>query len=147
MSATRRSFFLLANPGFPIRIFSSTPIGLTPGLVDRTEDNLKRNGHVTPQGAPFARFLPIDTLMRQTSSSVEALIEVLDLCEQALTAIRNVGERLIPEPLADKYRQSRQNTPVKFDRKFVLIHGGLSSQLSPLSALSKPLQAHLTEHS
>jgi hypothetical protein len=72
--------------------------------------------------------LPIHPRMRQASSSVEALIEILDLCEQALTSIRNAGERLIPEPLADKYRQSWQNTPVKFDRKLVLIRGGLSTR-------------------
>jgi hypothetical protein len=66
--------------------------------------------------------------MRQASSSVEALIEILDLCEQALTAIRNTGERLIPEQPADKYRQSWQNTRVKFDRNFVLIRGGLSTR-------------------
>jgi hypothetical protein len=71
--------------------------------------------------------------MRQASSSVEALIEVLDLCEQALTSIRNAGERLIPEPLADKYRQSRQNTRVKFERNFVLIPGGLTTNHSKRS--------------
>jgi len=69
--------------------------------------------------------------MRQASSSVEALIEILDLCEQALTAVRNCGERLIPEPLADKYRQSLQNTRVKLDRNFVLIRGGLASESNP----------------
>jgi len=69
--------------------------------------------------------------MRQASSSVEALIEILDLCEQALTSIRNAGERLIPEPLADKYRQSLHKTRVKFDRNFVLIRGGLSTRTNP----------------
>lgn len=64
--------------------------------------------------------------MRQASSSVEALIEILDLCEQALTSIRNAGERLIAEPLADKYRQSLHKTRV--DRNFVLIRGGLYTE-------------------
>jgi predicted component of type VI protein secretion system len=100
-------------------------------LIRETEDNLKRNRHVTPQGSRFARFLPIDALMRQASSSVEALIEILDLCEQALTAVHNCDERLIPEPLADKYRQSLQNTRVKLDRNFVLIRGGLASESNP----------------
>ena len=69
--------------------------------------------------------------MGQASSSVEALIELLDLCEQALTAIRSSGERLIPEPMADKYRQSWHNKRVKLDRNFILIRGGLASQSNP----------------
>jgi hypothetical protein len=69
--------------------------------------------------------------MGQASSSVEALIEILDLCEQALTAIRSCGERLIPEPMVDKYRQSWRITRVKLDRNFVLIRGGLDNQTSP----------------
>ena len=92
---------------------------------------IKLNHHITPQRHPFARFLPIDSLMGQASSSVEALIELLDLCEQALTAVRSCGERLIPEPMADKYRHSRHNTRVKLDRNFVLIRGGLASRNNP----------------
>lgn len=69
--------------------------------------------------------------MGQASSSFQALIEILDLCEQALTAIRSCGERLIPEPMTDKYRQSWRNTRVKLDRNFVLIHGGLGSKPNP----------------
>jgi hypothetical protein len=69
--------------------------------------------------------------MGQASSSVEALIELLDSCEQALTAIRSCGERLIPEPMADKYRQSWPNRRAKLDRNFVLVRGGLDSQTSP----------------
>jgi len=68
--------------------------------------------------------------MGQASSSVEALIEILDLCEQALTAIRTCGERLIAEPMADKYRQSWRTRRAKLDRNFVLIRGGLDSQAS-----------------
>ncbi len=72
--------------------------------------------------------------MALSNPCADALVEILNLCEQTLTALREHEERHITAPLADKYRHSRLQKRANIVRQFVLIQGGLSSEVRQSSA-------------
>lgn len=73
----------------------------------------------------FARFLPICPSMGRASTSADALIEILDLCEQTLTAVCQFDEASPQHWPSDKSSQSRQQMRANVARRLVLIQGGL----------------------
>ena len=72
--------------------------------------------------------------MALSSPCAEALVEILSLCEQTLTALREHEERHMTTPLADKYRHSGLQQRANIVRQFVLLQGGLSRELRQSSA-------------
>ena len=64
--------------------------------------------------------------MARSSTGTDALIEILNLCEQTLTALEP-DPFVKPDTLqADKASDSRQLPCAKVGRQFVLIRGGLA---------------------
>ena len=73
----------------------------------------------------LARFLPICPSMGRMNTSADALIEILDLCEQTLTAVCQRDEASAQLWPSDKSSQSRQQMCGNVTRRLVLIQGGL----------------------
>jgi hypothetical protein len=73
----------------------------------------------------LARLLPICPSMGRVSTSADALIEILDLCEQTLTAVCQRDEASAQLWPSDKSSQSRQQMCGNVTRRLVLIQGGL----------------------
>jgi hypothetical protein len=75
----------------------------------------------------FARFLPIDDIMRQSSSSPDLLLDIISLCEQTLMALNRADEQPSNRAGLDKpnhsWQRKRANIPA-----LVLIKGGLPSE-------------------
>jgi hypothetical protein len=71
-----------------------------------------------------ARLLPIWLDMSRTGTSGDALIEILDLCEQALAAFDAQEESQIPESRSDQLLLPAPQHPKKDRRGFTLIKGG-----------------------
>lgn len=76
----------------------------------------------------LARFLPYCEDMFRARSSADALLEILVLCEQTLTALRPIGDGAETSPSMDNFSQSRRGKNASTTRPFVLIQGGLSSR-------------------
>lgn len=76
----------------------------------------------------FARFLPIDSYMGRANTSADALIEILSLCEQTLTALKLPDDGPDYPPVMDKFSHTRQWKRANIASKFVLIRGGLYSR-------------------
>jgi len=66
--------------------------------------------------------------MGQSITCAEALIEILNLCEQTLTALGRHEEGLISTPPADKYRHPGRYKSANVVRRFVFIQGGLTNE-------------------
>jgi hypothetical protein len=73
-------------------------------------------------------FAYLSLAMAPSSTCAEALVEILNLCEQTLTALRKHEETHVATGPADKYRQSRLQKRANFAR-LVLIEGGLSNEI------------------
>jgi hypothetical protein len=71
--------------------------------------------------------------MGQSGTCAEALVDILSLCEQTLTALREPDDKRPTAALADKYRQLRPQKRANFVRQFVLIQGGLSREMQDSS--------------
>lgn len=71
-----------------------------------------------------ARLLPIWLDMSRTGTSGDALIEILDLCEQALAAFDAEDESQNPESRSDQLLLPAPQHSNKDRRGFVLIKGG-----------------------
>ena len=67
--------------------------------------------------------------MGRVSTSADALIEILDLCEQTLTIFCPHDDVLSNSRESDKTSQSRQPMRANVARRLVLIQGGLPGDL------------------
>jgi hypothetical protein len=67
--------------------------------------------------------------MGRVSTGADALIEILELCEQTLTAICLPEDVSVRHQAADKPSQSRQHMRANVARRFILIQGGLPGNL------------------
>jgi hypothetical protein len=67
--------------------------------------------------------------MGSAGTSADALIEILDLCEQTLTVLCPHDDVPSPSRASDKTSQSRQPMRANVARRLVLIQGGLPSDL------------------
>ena len=76
----------------------------------------------------LARFLPIPFNMGPSITCAEALVEILNLCEQTLTALGRHEEGSLSATPADKYCRTRHHKNTNIVRQFVLIQGGLASE-------------------
>ena len=68
--------------------------------------------------------MPAMVIMARSSTSADALIEILNLCEQTLTALEPDARANPNTPQADKAGDSKQ----LHGRQFVLIRGGLAKE-------------------
>jgi hypothetical protein len=66
--------------------------------------------------------------MGPSITCAEALVEILSLCEQTLTALRRRPVQLGLNPSADKYRRIRRHGDANIGRQMVLLQGGLGKQ-------------------
>jgi hypothetical protein len=64
--------------------------------------------------------------MSRGSTGTDALVEILDLCEQTLTAVEVYDGESPSYRFSDKTSQSRQQTRANGARRFLLIQGGLA---------------------
>ncbi len=67
--------------------------------------------------------------MSRGSTGTDALVEILDLCEQTLTAVEVYDDKSPSYRFSDKTSQSRQQTRANVVRRLILIQGGLSVSL------------------
>jgi len=74
----------------------------------------------------FARFLPVSKGMGKAGTSAEALIEILNLCEQTLTALNADYADSARSHKLDQDRLHERRRRSKFVRRLFLIRGGLS---------------------
>lgn len=65
--------------------------------------------------------------MARVNTGADALIEILDLCEQALTTLCPGEDHPSNRPASDKTSQARQQMHTNVARRLVLIQGGLPS--------------------
>jgi hypothetical protein len=89
-----------------------------------------------PNWPSLAQFLPIFVRMGPSITCAEALVEILNLCEQTLTALRRRPVQLGLNPSADKYRRIRRHRDANIGHRLVLLHGGLGK---PAPASRKPI--------
>ena len=80
------------------------------------------------RSSSFARFLPMNLPMGSFGKGAESLVEVLNLCDQALAALDLRAEAVEPQPRSDKLRLLAERRRAKFSRRFKLILGGLHSR-------------------
>jgi hypothetical protein len=66
--------------------------------------------------------------MFRANTSADVLIEILNLCEQTLTALSPHGEGTESAPSMDNFSKSRRGKSAISARPFALIQGGLSSR-------------------
>jgi hypothetical protein len=66
--------------------------------------------------------------MGSSISCAEALVEILNLCEQTLTALRTRRAQLGSAGSTDKYRRIRRQRDTNVDHRLILLQGGLGKQ-------------------
>ena len=76
----------------------------------------------------LAQFLPIFLRMGPSITGAETLVEILNLCEQTLTALRRRPVQLGLNSSADKYRRIRRPRDANIGSRLVLLQGGLGKQ-------------------
>lgn len=73
--------------------------------------------------------------MGQPITCDQALIEILNLCEQTLTALRRYEEEFNSPSKADKFSLPRRQKRAISAPRFVLIQGGLSTDTKQSGAV------------
>jgi hypothetical protein len=64
--------------------------------------------------------------MGKLGNSAEALVEILNLCEQTLTALKGDDDNALRPQQSDQNRRQEPRRSTNFVRQLFLIRGGLS---------------------
>jgi hypothetical protein len=77
----------------------------------------------------LARILPIAGFMARTNTGTDALVEILNFCEQALTALDAHAPEAVALPQSTGSGLPRRRKRLVPVRRLKLIRGGLSSSI------------------